>query len=326
MKGVILAGGLGTRLRPLSQLCPKPAMPVRGIPLIAYQLALLAHNGVSEVMINTHHLSELLIEAAKDNCPAGMTLQFSVEKTLLDTGGGLRRVAGFLRESDPCLILGGRLLLNNDLTALVRRHREREAAATLLLLDDPRSSEFGSIGVDAEGCVRRIGKRFDLQGEVRSGLYTWANVFAARVFDTLPKREVFSHFDDWLAPLLLSGSREILGEIANPRECSWTPVGTLGEYLSANLEPPGLSYYDADVVARERGVRIQENVVLGAGARIDAGASLDRVVVWSGESVGPLSARDGVFAGGSFHPCPTTDHSTVNGPGAMQSSIELSEK
>ena len=301
---MIVAAGLGTRLRPLSNLCPKPAMPIRGIPLIGYQLALLAHHGVTEVMINTHHLSDVLIEAAERTCPPGVALQFSVEETLLDTGGGIRRVAAFLRESDPCLVIGGDMLLDTDLAALVQRHRERDAAATLLLLDDPRVAEFGSIGVDAQGHLRRIGARFDLGGEVRRGLYTWANVFAARAFDAFPERDAFSHLDDWLAPLLAQGSRDIRGEVAEPGECTWMPVGTLSEYLTANLEPPPLSYFDADANALRLGVRIQGNVVLGAGATIDAGASLHRVVVWSGESVGSLAARDGVFAGGSFHPCP----------------------
>jgi NDP-sugar pyrophosphorylase family protein len=218
------------------------------------------------------------------------------------------------------------MLLDADLGALVRHHREREAAATLLLLDDPRAAEFGSIGVDAEGCLRRIGARFDLHGEVRSGLYTWANVFAARIFDAFPEREVFSHLDDWLTPLLASGSRDILGKVAEPRECAWTPVGTLGEYLNANFEAPHLSYFDADAAALRLGVQTRENVVLGAGATLDAGASLDRVVVWSGESVGPLNARNGVFAGGSFHscaPCETTDARLVSSSGAGQDSTEV---
>ena len=311
---MIVAAGLGTRLRPLSHLCPKPAMPIRGIPMIGYQLALLAHCGVSEVMINTHHLSDLLIEAAERTCPSGLTLHFSVEEKLLDTGGGLRRAAAFLRESDPCLIVGGDMLLDADLSALMRRHRERDSAVTLLLLDDPRASEFGSIGVDAEGRLRRIGARFDLGGEVRSGLYTWANVFAARVFDTFPERDVFNHLDDWLAPLLAAGAEDIRGEVLGQSACSWTPVGTMVEYLSANLEPPQLSYFDADAAALGLGVRIEGNVVLGAGARIDAGASLQRVVVWSGESVGSLTARDGVFAGGSFHPCRAQDRAAGQSP------------
>ena len=85
MRAMIVAAGLGTRLRPLSSLRPKPALPVRGIPLIGYTLALLRHHGVREVVINTHHLPERLEAAARAECPDGLALHFSRETTLLDT-------------------------------------------------------------------------------------------------------------------------------------------------------------------------------------------------------------------------------------------------
>jgi NDP-sugar pyrophosphorylase family protein len=132
---MIVAAGLGTRLRPLSDLRPKPAMPVRGIPLLAYQLALLARHGVTEVVINAHHLPDELMAAARRYRPAGVELHFSVEDELLGTGGGIRRVASFLRESDPCLIVGGDMLVDADLTVLMERHRSRGDAWTLLLRD-----------------------------------------------------------------------------------------------------------------------------------------------------------------------------------------------
>ena len=301
---MIAAAGLGTRLRPLSELCPKPAMPVRGIPLIAYQLALLAHHGVTEVAINVHHLPDQLMEAARRFRPPGVTLQFSREDELLDTGGGIRRLAGFLRDSDPCLIIGGDMLLDADLSALVRRHREAGDAFTLLLRDDPRGEAFGTLGVDAEGRVTRIAQRLDLGGEVRSGLYVWANAVSARAFDTLPDREIFSHFDDWLAPLLARGARDIRAEIASAETCTWEPVGTPAEYLAANLSPPRLSYIDPDALAASRGVRFEGTSILGAGATLEPGASLTRAVVWDGEIVrAHVRGSDGVFAGGRFHPC-----------------------
>lgn len=203
------------------------------------------------------------------------------------------------------------MVLDSDLGALVQRHRDRDAGVTLLLLDDPRTSQFGSIGVDAEGCLRRIGNRFDLGGEERCGLYAWANAFSPRAFDTFPDREVFSHLDDWLIPLLAAGSRDIRGEVRNPEECAWVPVGTPAEYLAANLEPWPVSYLDVTTAARKRGVRLQGDVVLGAGATLGAGASLKRVVVWDSEAVGDLVASDGVFAGGAFHPCATGGRATA---------------
>jgi len=304
---MIVAAGLGTRMRPLSWLRPKPALPVRGLPLVAYPLAWLARHGVDEVILNLHHLPDCLREAAEAHCPPGLRLHFSHEPTLLGTGGGIRRVAHFLRESDPCLIIGGDMLADADLSALVALHRARGDAVTMLLRDDARAAAFGTIGVDREGRVRRIARRFDLGGEDRAGLYTWVNVVAARSFEDLPEREVFSHLDDWWAPALQRGARDIRGVVAGDRPgdpaCVWEPVGTLSEYLAVNLSPPRLSYLDADAVATRAGARFAPGLVLGAGARLGEGARLERVVVWDGEQVpAGLEARGGVFAGGAFHP------------------------
>jgi NDP-sugar pyrophosphorylase family protein len=271
--------------------------------MIAYTLALIRHHGVSEAVINTHHLPGLLEQTAREHCPPGLELSFSRETTLLDTGGGIRRVAGFLRESDPCLILGGDMLLDVDLSALARRHRERGDAVTMLLREDVRSDTFGSVGVDEQGLVRHIGSRVDLGGSVRAGLYTWANVVSARALDTLPEREVFSHFWDWLGPRLRAGARDVRGDFA---PCTWEPVGTPAEYLTANLSPPALTYLEVEAEARRRGVHLERGLVVGAGATIGAGASLRNVVVWSDEHVpAGLHAENGVFAGGAFQPVPT---------------------
>ncbi len=301
---MIVAAGLGTRLRPLTELRPKPALPVRGLPLVAYPLALLARHGVSEIVINVHRLPEVLIEAAQRYRPQGVSLRFSREDTLLDTGGGIRRVADFLRESDPCLILGSDMLIDCDLSALVRDHAARGDAVTFLLLQgDPRAEAFGTVGVDEDGRVRRIGSRFHFGEEVAAGIYPWVNVVSARAFESLPDREVFGHFDDWIAPLLAAGAGDIRGELARGDGCVWQPVGTPREYLEANLEPVPLSFLDADALARSEGTRFEGELVLGAGASLGEGAELKRAVVWDGERVPPgLHASDGVFAGGAFHP------------------------
>ena len=301
---MIVAAGLGTRLRPLTELRPKPALPVRGIPLIAYTLALLARHGVTEVIVNAHHLPDILMDAARRHCPLDMELRFSIESELLDTGGGIRRVADYLRQSDPCLIVAGDMLFDTDLSALVATHRERRDAWTMLLRGgDPREKAFGTIGVDSQNRVRRIGTRHDLGGEHHAGLYAWANVVAARAFESLPEREIFSHFDGWIAPQLASGATDIRGEIVAADDFVWEPVGTPAEYLAANLAPIPLSYQEAIADAQHAGARVERGVVIGAGAELGPGARLQRAVVWDGEQVPDgLEASDGIFAGGAFHP------------------------
>jgi NDP-sugar pyrophosphorylase family protein len=129
-------------------------------------------------------------------------------------------------------------------------------------------------------------------------------VVSAHALDSLPERRIFGHLDHWIAPRLAAGARDVHGELAAAAACLWEPVGTLAEYLEANLRPLRLSYLDADALARRDGTRFEPELVVGAGATLGAGASLRRAVVWDGEVVPPgLHARDGVFAGGSFHPC-----------------------
>ena len=302
MRAMILAAGLGTRIRPLSDLRPKPILPVRGIPLVAYPLAWLADVGVTEVILNLHHMAGATRAAAEAWAPPGLALHFSDEPELLGTGGGIRRAAAFLRDSDPSLILAGDMICDFDLRGLVAAHRARGDAATLVLRQDPRAESFGTIGVDAAGRVRRIARRFDLGGEERSGVYVSVNLFAARIFDSLPDREVFSHLDDWLAPRLAAGARDVCGEVLAPADCLWEPVGTAVEYLEANLRPQRLSYFDADARARATGTRIEGDLVIGAGAALGRGVALERAVVWDGERVPDgFRGRNGVFAGGAFH-------------------------
>lgn len=303
MRAMIVAAGLGERLRPLTGLLPKPAVPVRGIPLVAYPLALLARAGVREVALNVHHLPERLIAASEAWCPSGLELRFSEERELLDTGGGIARVASFLRESDPCLLIGGDMVVDLDIGALLALHRASGRAVTAVLRRDPRAPEFGTIGVDRTGRMRRIGRRFDLGGEVDSGVYTWLNVVSARAFDSLPAREVFSHLDHWWMPELARGSNEIGAVVLGPEACRWEPVGTLAEYLHASFAlPAALSYFDIDARARAAGVRLLPDLVIGAGAEVPPDARLERAVVWDGERVpAGFAGSDGVFAGGRFH-------------------------
>ena len=304
MRAMIVAAGRGTRLRPLTQLRPKPALPVAGLPLLAYPLALLAAAGVREVVINLHHLPEELAAAARACCPSGLELHFSEEPELLHTGGAIRRVADFLRQSDPCLVLGGDMIVDLDIDDLLARHRASGRAATLVLRDDPRIAHFGSIGVDSAGRVRRVGSRMDLGEEQARGLYTWVNVFSARLLDTFPQRDAFNHLDDWLSPLARERPGEVGAEVLSADACLWEPVGTPLEYLEANFARPALSYLDPEAAARKAGARFGSDWVAGAGAHIGADVRLQRVVIWEGERVAAgTRAREGVFAGGSFHPC-----------------------
>jgi NDP-sugar pyrophosphorylase family protein len=305
---MILAAGLGSRLRPLSDRCAKPAMPVRGIPVIAHTLTWLAKHDVNEVVINIHHLPETVRDAVERHRPPGLRVRYSHERDLLGTGGGMKAVADFLRESDPSVVVAGDMLVDLDLSGAVARHLERGDRYTLLACeDDPRAESFGTLGFDGEGCLVRIGERFDISGgreEVGSGLFLGIRVVAARCLQDWPAAEHFEDLTDWLGPQLRAGCRDVRVESIPAHRVLWQPVGTAEEYWEANFEPLPLSYRDEITGEVQAQFAEGDQVIAGSGARISAGASLERVVVWAGETVDENArARDAVYAGGRFIAC-----------------------
>jgi len=303
VRAMILAAGLGSRMQPLSSLRPKPALPVRGVPVIARLFELLAANGVTQVMVNLHSLADTLRETAERWCPNDLDLYFSHETQLLGTGGGIARASGFLRDSDPSLVLAGDMLLDTDLAGFAARHRERGNAATLLLRADPRTRTFGSVGIDAEGNVRRIGSDFDLGDASAAGLFVGVRAFAPACFDTLPHRPgAFEDLRDWLAPDLRAGHHPIRAEALRPEALGWEPIGTPAEYLRANFAfDPRFALAHTPPLAE--GTQVRPGQIVGRGATVPADATLERVVVWEDERVpSGLHASDGVFADGRFIP------------------------
>ncbi len=302
-RAMILAAGLGTRLRPLTESCAKPALPVRGVPVIATLLELLVHHGIREIVINLHHRPETIRDAIERWAPSDCEIVYSEESQPLGTGGGMRQARSFLMESDHCVVLAGDMLLDLDLSDVISRHTERQDLATLVLLEDSRVDRFGSIGISKGGAVRRIASSLDLGDEVASGLFTGVRVFSREALESFPDREVFEDVRDWMQPTLEAGSGAIHGELFSHANCTWDPVGTPAEYLHANRTPPRLSYLDLDAHARAKGVRFEGDNVLGIGCEIEAGAKLERCIVFDGERVpAETSARDAAFAGGRAHP------------------------
>jgi hypothetical protein len=193
------------------------------------------------------------------------------------------------------------------MTALSEAHRASGRRVTLLLRDDPRSAEFGTIGLDGTGRVRRIASRFDLGGETQAGVFTGVRLFSPSAFRDWPEVSGFEDLTDWLAPQLADGVDDIGGVMLDTEHSVWEPVGTPEEYLDVNLAPPSVRYADAlpDVGAHPAA---RADLIVGEGAKIPEPAALRRCVVWDHEVVEPgLHREDGVFAGGAFHPCRASD-------------------
>jgi NDP-sugar pyrophosphorylase family protein len=188
MKAMVLAAGLGTRLRPLTDTLPKPLLPVAGRPLLEWNLLLLKRHGITEVIINLHHLGEQIVHALGDGARLGLRLAYSHEPTLQGTGGGIKQAAPFLKDG-PFLVLNGDTLSECDLTALIATHRASGALATLAVRDDPEAATWGPVTLDAQGRILQINGKPPL-AEPRAALpacmFAGTHVMEQAVLDAIP--------------------------------------------------------------------------------------------------------------------------------------------
>lgn len=320
---MILAAGLGTRLRPLTLYRAKPALPVRGRAVISILLDFLSRHGIDDVMINLHYLPESIRVAVENDCPAKTRITWSVEPEPLGTGGGIRKAAPFLKRDDQCVVLAGDMILDLDLTKRMQAHVESGNDATLLLRDDPRHADFGTIGLDGGGRVSRVGHDHfgGAAAEASSGIFTGVRFFSRSVFQAWPESPgvenpaVFEDLRDWLMPAAAAGRLQVGGDCIDRADCVWEPVGTPAEYLKANLAPPSLPSLGGRPSRWEGAIDLEgprRDVVLGDASVLGEGAKLSRAVVWEGEMVPPgFEGAQGVFAHGEFHP---VEPSSESGP------------
>jgi mannose-1-phosphate guanylyltransferase len=306
--GMVLCAGLGTRLRPLTARCPKPAVPVCGVPLVRYALGLLAGAGVRRAVVNVHHLPGEMAAAARGAAgELGLELAVSEEPVIAGTGGALRQARPLLRGADAVVVVNGDVLFDVDLGAALASHAASGALATMVLMAMPPGAAYAAVEADAEGRVRRIAGRFGPGGE---GLEPWhfpgVHVLSPALLDLVPDEPFECDVNRHVYPPLMA--RGLVRRVVSAGARS--DLGDPRSYLAANLEvaagrwplgrfgglavPPRVAP-DA-VIAPDAAVG--EDVVIGAGCRVGAGARLARAVLWPGTVVAPGEVvRDAVAAG-----------------------------
>lgn len=207
MKAMILAAGLGTRLRPLTNDRPKALVTVNGRTLLEICLERLRHFGVREVIVNAHHFAGMLIDYLAARGSFGMRIEVSREETLLDTGGGLKKAAWFFQEAgtlagEPFLLHNVDVVSTIDLARMVEFHREHDALATLAVQHRTTSRSL-LFDEDAQLCGRRAG--MDGQPEFarpaaqyRPLAFAGIHVLSSRLLEKLPAADAFSIVDAYL--------------------------------------------------------------------------------------------------------------------------------
>ena len=268
MRAVVLVGGFGTRLRPLTLTTPKPMLPVGHVPIIERLVDNLSKGGVTEVTLALGFKSEPFVEAFPSGECNGVALRYAVEPEPLDTAGAIRFAAEFSGIDDTFVVANGDVLTDLDIAALVEFHRQHSAEATIHLIpvDDP--SSFGVVATDSDGRVERFVEKpapgTAPSNTINGGTY----VLEPSVLARIPSGQKVS-IERVTFPEVVVGGRLF----AMPTDDYWLDTGNPALYLQANL----------DLLS---GLRpLHPTVAIHEGARVDASASVTNSIVADGVSI-----------------------------------------
>jgi mannose-1-phosphate guanylyltransferase len=310
LEAILLVGGKGTRLRPLTLSAPKPLLPTAGVPFLAHQLVRAAECGISHVVLATSYQAEMFNEAFGDGSQFGLSVEYVHEPVALGTGGGIRNAASRLHgdPGDPVVVLNGDILSAHDVRAQVAMHIEQDAAATLHLVkvDDP--SRYGCVETDVSGRVLAFLEKTPNPPTnlINAGCY----VFRRDVIDQMPAGRVVSVEKETFPELIASGQL-LLGY---PEFAYWLDVGTPQAFVQGSCDVV-LGKMPSPAIASDRcgeallldGAMVAESAevtggtCVGAGARVGSGARVRNSVVFDLASIGEgASISDSIIGRGAM--------------------------
>jgi len=239
MKAMVLAAGLGTRLRPLTNDRPKALVEVGGRTLLEITLARLRDFGIQDVIINLHHYADMVIDRVKAAGSFGMHIEFSREDILLDTGGGLKKAAWFLggaSSDEPFILHNVDVISSIDLQRMVEVHKENQALATLAV-QERKSSRYLLFDEQAQLCGRRLVKEEKPEmvrqpGQITELAFSGIHVISPRIFSLLTEEGVFSIIPAYLR--LAAQGEKIMAFRAD--EYYWRDLGKPENIRQAELD------------------------------------------------------------------------------------------
>lgn len=287
MRAMIMAAGKGTRLRPLTDLLPKPMVPIANRPALYHIVRLLKRHGFTEIVINLHHLAEVITGYFGDGSGLGVRLWYSYEPELLGTAGGVKNNEDFLG-GDTFLVISGDALTDVDLTGLVAAHRRYGSIATIAVKEVADPSLYGVVVVDDDGRVVGFQEKPPRE-EARSrlcncGIY----VFEPEIFAHIPAGQ-FDDFGSRVFPDLL---RQRVPFHVYRAESYWSDVGNLAEYVRGNADAlSGRVHVELPGEEVRPGVWLEEGAQVAASARLEPpvlvgrGTILEEEVIVEGPAV-----------------------------------------
>lgn len=301
MKAMILAAGYGERLWPLTADRGKPALPVLGKPLVGYVAEYLASNGATEAVVNLHHAPESVREALGDGRQFGLHLEYVFEPVILGTSGGLDNARAHF-EDETFIVVNGKIITDIDLRAAIRTHRETNALATLILMENANRERFSIVETD-NGLISRFAGMPSPNDAVEAPLmFTGIHILEPRIFEYIP-RGVFSDSVIDVYPKAMAAGERIAAHVGDGM---WYELSTLQRYFDISLalmEREGRDVFVGDESEIENWDDVCEcvlwnNVTVERGARVSRAVLGDGVLVRSSQVVqGVVIVRAELVAG-----------------------------
>jgi mannose-1-phosphate guanylyltransferase/phosphomannomutase len=268
VKAVILAGGEGTRLRPLTSNQPKPMIPLVNRPMMEHIVTLLAHHGFDDIVVTVAYLANHIRNYFGDGSDFGVTMRYATEESPLGTAGSVRNASVEL--DDTFLVISGDVLTDIDLTAFVDAHKQHDAFASIALKRVENPVDFGIVITRPDGQIERFLEK-PTWGQVFSDtINTGIYVLEPEVFDFIPEGDVVDFASD-VFPAALDRGLMLHGYVA---DAYWEDVGTTDAYLRAHAD-----VLDGKVDAEITGFELGDGIWLGEGAVVDPSARVEGPVV-----------------------------------------------
>ena len=282
---ILLVGGFGTRLMPLTKNTPKPMLTVAGIPVTEHQIAMAKSAGITEIVLATSYLSEVFTPYFGDGSKWGIKIKYAVEKEPLGTGGAIRNAAQLLDTHESVVVLNGDVLSSHNLTEQILQHESHDADITLHLTQVEDARAFGCVPTDSDGRVTAFLEKMEnpVTNQINAGCY----VFNPRVISAIPLDTVVSVERETFPQLVASGAK-VFGYVES---AYWLDIGTPRALLKASID---IVKRSGDFLAMP-GARIDPSAVItggsciGVNSIVGAGAVLDGSIVEAGCVIGSNS-------------------------------------
>ncbi len=319
MQALILAGGKGTRLRPLTVYTPKPIVPICNRPFLLYQIDTLRRAGITDITLSLSYQPNKIEQLLSDGSDYGVKLTYTVEPQPMGTAGAYKYAEDLIRE--PTVVFNGDILTDLDLKAVIREHNERKATATIVLTPVKNPSAYGLVETESNGHIRRFLEKPKEDEITVNTINAGTYILEPKVLDYIPASESYS-FEYALFPGLLERDETFYAHI--PQRTYWIDIGTPSRYLQAHQDllanrvgrihikdrrgtfdlATRAQIDDLSMIGDDCQIKPGAEIlrsVLGVGCFVEEGARVENSVIWPHTRVGTAAQVNNAIVGRGCH-------------------------